>query len=167
MRWMTMIAVAACFGATACAAKAEPTPATSPSIVDFFARADTLPPLGDSVPLRWVGMEGCRGIGEVVLNTPEDVARQRERPDCAGLPADLDLANRTIIGVATLRDCSGFSFVRAYRIEVERVIRVVETWRDGGSRAMCGGPYRWLAMSKLPPGWTVDFVRRRLERDQY
>lgn len=165
MRWMMTITVAAGFGATACAAKADPEPA--PSLMALFAPADTLPALGDSVPLRWVSMDGCRGIGAVVLNTPEDVARQRQHPECADLPADLDLSSRTIIGVATMRDCSGFSFVRAYRIESERVIRVVETWRDGGSRAMCGGPYRWLAMSKLPPGWTVDFVRRRLERDTY
>jgi hypothetical protein len=165
MRWMMMIAVAAGFGATACAARADPEP--TPSIIDLFARADTLPPLGDSVPLRWVSMDGCRGIGEVVLNTPEDVARQRERPDCADLPADLDLSNRTIVGVATRRDCSGSSFLRAYRVESEQVIRVVETWRDGGSRAMCLGPFRWVAMPKLPPGWSVDFVRRRLERDQY
>ena len=165
MRWMMMIAVAAGFGATACAAKAETTP--PPSLVDFFARADTFPALGDSVPLAWVGMGGCTAVGEVVLNTPDDVARLRQFPRCADVPADLDLSNRTIVGVSTRRDCSGSSSLRAYRVESESVIRVVETWRDGGSRAMCGGPFRWMAMPKLPAGWRIEILRRRLERDTY
>lgn len=166
MRWMMVVAIAGAF-VVGCATAQEEDTASAPSIVDLFQRDTPQLALGDSVPLTWIAFDGCTAIGEVVLNTPDDVARLRQFPRCVNVPADLDLSNRTIVGSSTRRDCSGFSFLRAYRVESESVIRVVETWRDGGSRAMCGGPFRWLAMPKLPEGWRVDFVRRRVERDTY
>ena len=78
---------------------------------------------------------------------------------------EVDLSDRTLVGVSTWRDCAGWSTVAAYRVEDERVVRVVSTSYYGGSRAMCGGFFGWAAMPKLPPGWRVEFRRVQLERD--
>ncbi len=118
----------------------------------------------DTVRLQWIGMHGCKPIGEVVLDTPEDVARLRERGGCRDVPADLDLSDRTIVGVPTHADCSGSAGVIATRSVRDSTVYVVVHWSDGGARAMCRSFYRWLAFPKLPPGWRVAFGRSRHER---
>jgi hypothetical protein len=121
-------------------------------------------PRADTVHLARVVMHGCEPIGEVVLDAPEDVARLRERGGCRDVPADLDLSDRTIVGVSTHADCSGAVTVSARRSAADRTVYVTRHWYDGGARAMCRSFYNWYALPRLPAGWRVAFGTMRHER---
>ena len=146
--------------AAACATSG---PAAKPETEPAPAAADT----GVRVPLRNVAVGGddCGVVGTFVLDSPEALTRLRQYPQCRDVP-DLELADRVILGVQVGLDCNARYAFAAYRVDAERVMRVVLFSRDGGCRGMRWRDH-WLELPRPPAGYRVEMTRRRLSGSGY
>jgi len=131
---------------------------------DWGLRADSAGLPRDTVrlPISFVSSAECGVVGYRVVQDSADVRHMRRWPQCAKMSFG-DVEGRTVVGVPLHGDCHARYGIGAFRSEARREYRVLVTTYDGGCRAG-RGEYRWIALPRLPAGWTVSFSERRVDR---
>jgi hypothetical protein len=152
--WM-MIGVALAAAAGAGGAAAQTT--------DWGLRPDSAGVPADTVrlPISLVSFDECRIIGYRVILDSATVRRLRQWPQCTEMDFG-DVEGRTVVGIPLFGDCHARYGIGAWRSEERREYRILVTTYDGGCRG-ARGAYRWMALPRLPAGWTVGFSERRVD----
>lgn len=127
-------------------------------------RADSAGLAADTVrlPVSFVSSDECGVVDYRVVRDSATVRRLRQWPQCTTMDFG-DVEGRTVVGVPLFGDCHAMHGIRAFRSEERREYRVLVTTYYGGCRAG-RGEYRWVAIPRLPAGWTVGFSEKRVER---
>jgi hypothetical protein len=126
-------------------------------------RADSAGLPADTVrlPVSFVSSDQCGVIDYRVVRDSAAVRRLRQWPQCATMDFG-DVEGRTVVGVPLHGDCHARYGLGAFRSEERREYRVLVTTYYGGCRA-ARGEYRWIALPRLPAGWTIGFSERRVD----
>ncbi|HEU4454025.1 MAG TPA: hypothetical protein VFR81_13240 [Longimicrobium sp.] len=131
---------------------------------DWGLRPDSAGLSADTVrlPVSFVAFRECEVIGYRVVQDSAAVRRMRQWPQCRTMDFG-DVEGRTVVGIPLAGDCHARFGIAAFRSEERREYRLLVTTYYGGCRAG-RGEYRWIALPRLPAGWTIGFSERRVDR---
>jgi len=135
--------------------------------VDRELAADTAVSIpSDTVRLastRLRALESCHPLGFRIVDGDSAVAALHQWPQCRASDFG-DVRGRTLVGMPMYADCNASHVIDAWRSRSRRTYILRVTEHDGGCRGMLYG-YLWLALPKLPSGWTIAFATERGESD--
>jgi hypothetical protein len=113
------------------------------------------------LPVSFVSTHACGVAGYRVIQDSADVRRLHLWPRCTAMDFS-DVEEHTVVGVPLPGDCRARYGIAAFGSEERREYRVLVTTSYGGCRPGRGS-YRWVALPRLPAGWTVGFSEKRVE----
>ena len=113
-------------------------------------------------PRRVPVLKDCDVIGNRVVDSDSAAAALRRYPQCADARFG-SLSERTLVQLALFGDCHAGYRVDAWRSESRREYRLRVTEYYGGCRS-ARFPHIWLALPKLPAGWTIRLTEEQGER---